>query len=436
MTAHLLPPHNLDAEQSVLGAILLADTTLTALAITDGLKPEHFYREQHATIYTAMLALHAEQREIDVLTVTEQLRAAGQLEHVGGAAMVDALAGAAPAAGNVREYARIVQSNALLRRLLTTAQQIQADIHNRDAPALELMQRAERDILAIARADGPQTTTKTRELLAGEAVDRMSETEPPAWPFPWTRLNEKTRRGLRRRQIMTIGGWSSHGKSVVYDQILMHFGKQGLRVNSFINEMCDDERVDRYLARTSGVPYSQIDARTATQHSEQARRLLAAAASYAAQGVDITDCNGWSAEEVARHIRAGDYDVVGVDILHEFAHRDERDLAHIAQVLRSAAKAANAALVMTVHFNDARVTGPQKPIPTGRDIRGSGMIYRCSDLVLFVHLHEDENGIAGTEGIFKLDKMRRGQRAIWDVDFDPERMRFTTRDHRYETALA
>src|SRR5690242_4613089 len=95
----LVPPHNLEAEQSVLGAILLADTTLYGLVINEGLRPEHFYREQHATVYRAMLELYEESREIDVLTVTEQLRQQGKLDEVGGAAMVDALAGAAPAAG-------------------------------------------------------------------------------------------------------------------------------------------------------------------------------------------------------------------------------------------------------------------------------------------------------------------------------------------------
>jgi len=135
----LLPPHNLEAEQSVLGAILLADTTLYGLVINEGLKPEQFYREQHATIYRAMLRLYEESREIDVLTVTEELKQSGELEQVGGPAMVDALAGAAPAAGNVREYARIVQSNALLRRLLATTQQIQANVWNHEAPARELV---------------------------------------------------------------------------------------------------------------------------------------------------------------------------------------------------------------------------------------------------------------------------------------------------------
>ena len=117
--AAIAPPHNLDAEQSVLGAILLSDRSLYALVIEEGLRPDDFYRAHHATIYEAMLALYNESEPVDVLTVTDRLRQTGALEDVGGAAAVDELTGLVPAAGHARRYAQIVRENALLRRLLT-----------------------------------------------------------------------------------------------------------------------------------------------------------------------------------------------------------------------------------------------------------------------------------------------------------------------------
>src|SRR5437763_14795117 len=87
------PPHNLDAEQSVLGAILLSDRSLYALVIEEGLRAEDFYRERHGVIYEAMLALYNESEPVDVLTVTDRLRQAGKLEEGGGAASVDELTG-------------------------------------------------------------------------------------------------------------------------------------------------------------------------------------------------------------------------------------------------------------------------------------------------------------------------------------------------------
>src|SRR3712207_4991335 len=122
------PPHSLEAEQSVLGAILLSDRTMYALVIEEGLKPEDFYRERHRLIYAGMLALYEQGEPVDVLTVTEWLRTQGQLDDVGGQATIDALSGTVPAAGNLRRYAQIVREHALMRRLLSTTYEIQASV--------------------------------------------------------------------------------------------------------------------------------------------------------------------------------------------------------------------------------------------------------------------------------------------------------------------
>src|SRR6202161_1452061 len=103
-TGVLARPHNLDAEQSVLGAILLSDRSLYALVIEEGLRADDFYRERHGTIYEAMLALYNESEPVDVLTVTDRLRQSGKLEDVGGVATVDGLTGVVPAAGHARRY--------------------------------------------------------------------------------------------------------------------------------------------------------------------------------------------------------------------------------------------------------------------------------------------------------------------------------------------
>src|SRR5260370_32646891 len=130
----IAPPHNLDAEQSVLGAILLCDRSLYALVIEEGLRPEDFYRERHATIYEAMPALYNESEPVDVLTVTDRLRQMNKLADAGGQAAVDELTGVVPAAGHARRYAQIVRENALLRRLLKTSYWVQERVPGHQAP--------------------------------------------------------------------------------------------------------------------------------------------------------------------------------------------------------------------------------------------------------------------------------------------------------------
>src|ERR1700736_161017 len=103
-----VPPHNLEAEKSVLGAVLLDERHLYGLVIDEGLRPEHFFRDQYGAVFAAMLDLYNNDRKIDHLTVAESLRQSGKLEEIGGPEAIDELAGWVPAAGHAREYGRIV----------------------------------------------------------------------------------------------------------------------------------------------------------------------------------------------------------------------------------------------------------------------------------------------------------------------------------------
>src|SRR4051794_6409496 len=130
----LAPPHDLEAEQSVLGAIFLSDVALYGLVIQDGLRVDDFYREQHRAVYEAMVDLYNASEPVDIVTVKNRLRETGRLEEVGGEAGVESLAGMVPSAGNLRHYARIVRDHALMRRLLTTTMEIQARGLHHEAP--------------------------------------------------------------------------------------------------------------------------------------------------------------------------------------------------------------------------------------------------------------------------------------------------------------
>src|SRR4051812_49705756 len=149
------PPQNLEAEQSVLGAVLLSDTALPALIIDERLQAEDFYRESHGHIFAAMLALHGAGEPVDALTLVEHLKQSGRLDAIGGRATVDMLAGSVPAVGNVRQYARIVRENAMLRRLLAPAHENQAQVHSPQAPPPEPLGLPERTILQGAHDDSP-----------------------------------------------------------------------------------------------------------------------------------------------------------------------------------------------------------------------------------------------------------------------------------------
>ena len=172
----IAPPQNLEAEQSVLGAVLLSDTALPALIIDERLHPDDFYREGHARIYQAMLDLHTLGEPVDALTLVEHLKQAGDLESVGGRAAIDLLAGSVPAVGNVRQYARIVRDNAMLRRLLRASYEIQARVHSHEALPRDLVDMAERAILEVAHEDSRKDFRPIHDLLESELnkLERLS----------------------------------------------------------------------------------------------------------------------------------------------------------------------------------------------------------------------------------------------------------------------
>jgi replicative DNA helicase len=159
------PPQNLEAEQSVLGAVLLSDTALPALIIDERLHPEDFYRDAHGIVFAAMLELHNGGEPVDALTLVEHLKQAGKLEEAGGRSAIDLLASSVPAVGHVRQYARIVRENAMLRRLLRAAYEIQARVHSHDALPRELVDIAERTILEVAHEDSRKDFRAINDVL-------------------------------------------------------------------------------------------------------------------------------------------------------------------------------------------------------------------------------------------------------------------------------
>ncbi|MGZ4170361.1 MAG: replicative DNA helicase, partial [Solirubrobacteraceae bacterium] len=181
-----VPPHNLEAEKSVLGAVLLDERHLHSLLVEEQLRPDHFYREQNGAVFAAMLELYEGDNKIDHLTVSEKLRQHGKLDEVGGPAAIDELSGWVPAAGHAREYGRIVHDNFKLRSLLTASYEIQASVLSREASARELVERAERSVLEVATDDRQKKIRSIGDILHEETdkLHRLSVSKTPLTGTP------------------------------------------------------------------------------------------------------------------------------------------------------------------------------------------------------------------------------------------------------------
>jgi replicative DNA helicase len=219
------PPHNLEAEQSVLGAILLSERSLYALVIEEGLRAEDFYRERYRVTYAAMLKLYAANEPIDSLTVTEALRQVGELETAGGEGAIDELTGSVPLVGNARRYAQIVKENALLRRLLTTTYEIQASVAEHSMAPRDLVEQAEKAMLEVAHDDRQQDFRSIEEILHDE-IDKMQrlsagDNAMTGTPSGFKDLDELTG-GFQPGNLIILAARPSMGKclrgsALVYD---------------------------------------------------------------------------------------------------------------------------------------------------------------------------------------------------------------------------
>jgi len=253
-----VPPHNLEAEKSVLGAVLLDERHLHALLVEQQLRPKHFYREQHGAVFAAMMELYENDRKIDHLTVAETLRQRGKLEEVGGPAAIDELAGWVPAAGHAREYGQIVRDNAQLRALLTTSYEIQASVISREAPPRDLVERAERSVLEVAHDDREKKFRPIAEILDEETdkLHRLSTAKTPltGTPSGFKDLDEMTG-GFQPGNLIIVAARPSMGKSALVANIaenavlgVGHPSQHPSSVALFSLEMSESELAQRFVA--------------------------------------------------------------------------------------------------------------------------------------------------------------------------------------------
>jgi replicative DNA helicase len=294
------PPQNLEAEQSVLGAVLLSDTALPALIIDERLQPDDFYREAHGTIFKAMLDLHTVGEPVDALTLVEHLKQAGLLEQVGGRATIDLLAGSVPAVGNVRQYARIVRENAMLRRLLRASYEIQARVHSHEAPPRELVDLAERSILEVAHEDRRKDFRAIHDLLSSE-LDKLEQLSRDGTALTGTTSGfddlDAITGGFQPGNLIILAARPSMGKSALMANIAEHAAlndKQAVALFSL--EMSEGELAQRFIASQASIKGD--DLRKGKVPQARWSKILAASNRLAASALFIDDSSDLSVLDV------------------------------------------------------------------------------------------------------------------------------------------
>ena len=398
-----VPPHNLEAEKSVLGAVLLDERHLYPLLIEEHLRPEHFYREQYGAVFEAMIELYNGDRKIDHLTVAEMLREHGKLELVGGPEAIDELAGWVPAAGHARDYGRIVRDHARLRALLSTSYQIQASVIGRDAPARDLLERAERAVLEVAEDERQKTFRSIEQILDDETekLHRLSIAKTPltGTPSGYKDIDELTG-GFQPGNLIVIAARPSMGKSALVTNIAENAALKGHPVALFSLEMSESELAQRFVASQANIRGEEL--RRGRVAEGKWPKILAACQTLSAAPLWVDDSSDTSVLDVRAKARRLHHQVEGglgliiIDYLQLMRHegRIENRVEQVGQIsrgLKGLARELNVPVIALAQLSRAveQRGGDKKPILS--DLRESGQIEQDSDLVMFIYRDEYYN---------------------------------------------
>jgi replicative DNA helicase len=394
------PPHNLEAEKSVLGAVLLDERHLYPLLIEEHLRPEDFYREQHGLVFGAMIELYQSDRKIDHLTVSENLREQGRLEEAGGAEAIDELAAWVPAAGHARDYGRIVRDNARMRALLTTSYQIQASVLAREAPPRDLLDRAERSVLEIAQDDRQKTFRSVSDILA-EETDKLhhlslSKTPLTGTPSGFKDMDDITG-GFQPGNLIVIAARPSMGKSALVANIAENAALKGHAVALFSLEMSESELAQRFVASQSKTPGEQL--RRGRVSEDRWQKILDACNKLAEAPLWVDDSSDTGVLEVRAKARRLHHQMpeglglIIVDYLQLMRHEGRVDnrveqVSQISRGLKGLARELNVPVIALSQLSRAveQRGGEKKPILS--DLRESGAIEQDADLVMFIYREE------------------------------------------------
>ncbi|HEY8763183.1 MAG TPA: replicative DNA helicase [Solirubrobacteraceae bacterium] len=395
-----VPPHNLEAEKSVLGAVLLDERHLFALLVEEHLRPEHFYRDQHGAVFAAMLELHETDRKIDHLTVAETLRQHGKLDDIGGPDAIEELAGWVPAAGHARDYGRIVRDHSQMRALLTASYEIQASVLSRDAPARELVEQAERAMLEVAHDDRQKKIRSIADILHEETdkLHRLSvlKTALTGTPSGFKDLDEKTG-GFQPGNLIIIAARPSMGKSALVANVAENAVLDGHAVALFSLEMSESELAQRFVASQARIKGE--DLRRGKVAEQRWPKILEACQRLAEAPLYVDDSSDTGVLEVRAKARRLHHQIEGglglviVDYLQLMRHegRVESRVEQVSQISRGLKGLARELEVPVIALSQLsrgveQRGGDKRPVLS--DLRDSGAIEQDADLVMFIYRDE------------------------------------------------
>jgi len=445
-----LPPQNLDAEQAVLGSILIDRDAI--IEVADFLHTEDFYRQAHARIFATMLTLFEHREPIDVVTVAEELERAGELESVGGASYLSTLGNDTPTAVHVAQYGRIVERKATLRRLISAAGKIAAIGYEDGSDIQESVDRAEAELFAVAQKRSTDGFSPLKTLLH-DAYDRLDylhahRGEIVGVASGFADLDQLTT-GFQPSDLVVLAARPSVGKTSLALNIAEHAAvREGKTVGVFSLEMSKEQLVLRLLSSVATIDSQRL--RSGFLEELDFARIAPALQALSDAPVYIDDTPNISTMELrtkARRLQAEHgLDLLVVDYLQLMqatsTSRDANRVQEVSEISRGLKALARELRIPVIALSQLSRQPEMRESrePRLSDLRESGAIEQDADLVLFLWREKEraaEEGESDGEVInLRLAKHRNGPTGEVKLWFRKSQTRFVSyAGERYAEAV-
>lgn len=446
----LIPPQNLEAENSLLGSLLIDRDAI--IKIADLVRPEDFYRENNQKIYEACLDLFKKREPIDILSLGNRLEELKLLERVGGRATLASLAGMVPTATHVGHYASIVVKKATLRRLIQSALEITGLGYEESEDIEMLLDKAEQKLFTVSQRSFGRTFVPVREVL-DSAFERIEELHREKGKLRGVASGfvelDNLLGGLQPSDLIVIAARPSVGKTTLaMDIARLVATKSKIPVGIFSLEMSKEQLVDRLICAEAGVDLWRM--RTGkladTPSSNDFPRIGQALSALSEAPIFIDDSPSANIMEIRAKARRLQMEhglgLLVVDYLQLMESRTKtenrvQEVAEITRALKAVARELNIPVIALSQLS--RAVEMSKPaIPKLAHLRDSGSIEQDADLVLFIYrkaadknyriddISPDERNLAEIH----IAKHRNGPTGLVKLFFDADRVTFRSMEHQ------
>lgn len=409
--AEKIPPHNLEAERSVLGAGLLSRDALAD--VCEIVRPDDFYNGANKEIFGVMLEMFSDNKPVDIVTVCDELKSRKLLEMTGGRAYVGSLSGEVPSAANATEYAKIVAEKAAMRRLIRTSEQIRERSFSEEQAPEEILNFAESEIFAISQDRQTSDYTPLREVLVrdidllDEAVRNQGKITGVTTGF---KLLDNITYGLQKSDLVIVAARPAMGKTAFALNIAQNAAvKGGATVLIFSLEMSKEQLGQRLLAMEAKVDMENI--KKGKLDRSDWDRIMLAADTLSKADINIDDSPGLGIFEIrnkCRRIKAEKgLDLVVLDYLQLMksegrSDNRQQEISALSRNLKLLAREMDCPVLVLSQLSRAPELRPNKR-PILSDLRESGAIEQDADIVIFLYRDDYYNEESEKPGVCEVN---------------------------------